>query len=112
VRESASLPSGRLSFCAGSSAQRGLTLPARFAIIRANFSVSHSAKMRDTKSYPLFRNLPQGRTIDAREHHPQNASRTGMTLQPAARKAAKNKLKSTLAPRNSMGEYKANNDAI
>jgi hypothetical protein len=112
MRESACLPSGRLTFCAGSSAQRGLTLLARFAIILATFSSSHGAKMLDAKSYPLFRNLPQGRTIDAREHHPQNASRTGKTPEPAARKAAKNKLKSTLAPRNSMGEYKANDDAI
>ena len=76
------------------------------------FLLQRSVMKESPKSYPLFRKLPQGRTIDARYNHQQNASRTGKTLEPAARKAAKNKLNSTLAPGNSMGEYKANNDGI
>jgi hypothetical protein len=68
--------------------------------------------MESARSFPQIRKHPQGRTIDARYNHAQNASRTGKTLEPAARKADKNKLNSTLAPGNSMGEYKANNDGF
>jgi hypothetical protein len=64
------------------------------------------------RSFPQIRKHAQAHAIDARENHPQNASRPGKTLEPAARKADKNKLNSTLAPGNSMGEYKANNNAI
>jgi hypothetical protein len=63
-------------------------------------------------SFPQIRKHAQAHAIDAQYNHPQNASRPGKTLEPAARKADKNKLNSTLAPGNSMGEYKAKRDAI
>ena len=66
--------------CAGSPARRGLTLAVRFVLIPAISPGSCGVKMLESKSYPLFRKLPQGRTIDARYNHPQNASRTGKTL--------------------------------
>jgi hypothetical protein len=76
------------------------------------FLLQASALMESGRSYPLFRKLPQARAIDARYNQPQNASRTGKTLEPAARKEDKNKLNSTLAPGNGMGEYKANNNGL
>ena len=71
-----------------------------------------SAIKESRRSFPQIRKHAQAHAIDARYNHQQNASRPGKTPQPAARKADKNKLNSTLAPGNSMGEYKANRDAI
>jgi hypothetical protein len=76
------------------------------------FFLDFGVMKKNARSFPQIRKHPQARTVDARYNHPQNASRTGKTLEPAARKADKNKLNSTLAPGNSMGEYKANNDGF